>query len=1687
MKNVFIKSICNSRHFLRIAFLFAFSLSSVIAYAQQSQYTVDTYIWDMDHCSSVDITYENDGSVTLTPNLVEGWEIEKWDDDDSGDILGTGNTLNFTPVSDITVGVYVRSAQPSIQTNTVSIIINPSQGGKITYLGNDYFSTGSAIEFEIEQGLPVSLDAVALGNYDFRGWMGDGITGLRENPSYNFTPTGNVNITAYFEYQPQDRTVTVESNNENTGTVTFTYNNNSYTTYDHVTERSAFTLVPTPAPNYTLDHWTLNGQEITITNNTIVLPDNSEDRTYRAFFVRQDNNAMVNLVNSNDAVATVWAENVNVQTHLVVLGTPVHFNYEITNNNYFFMGWKNNLTNQVESTENDYVVVANADLSYTALFEHKPYTINTYVNPQGAPASIIVNAPARDDQGKYPAGCSASFSYELTGQTYRFVNWTDGNVTETGDEYSLSNIRDDHNVYANFVRQWTFDANNGGIADAEVEFHTDAVNHDGFYDEGSSFTVELIQTPEGKDFKCWVVNGQEVAEATNPEAFVVSLTNNTVVTPSFNDMYTLTLRNSLNAQDIAVSGAGSYVAGTSIEVSTSTNNSTYHFDGWYNGDQQLTDENTPSFNYTLNENTTLTAVYSNVALNYDLTVSVQGDGYVTRGTSEISGTTSIRQDTRVILVPHKGDGSRFMKWIVNGTDVAGDPNNDNSLDFYMSQNTNVVAVFAENSFYNVTIAMHPFDGVGVVEPCNNVCEVEAGSTLNLEATTLTEGYEFWGWIINNELVGRKYQNTLTLTNVNEDITLHVWFAPMNDEGSLNLLTYNEDSTVVTGIVQAYRNHVTSIVIPDNPRHIVQAIDDNAFQGCTSLESIYLQPTITSVGNHAFAQCPALTAIDLSSVTELGNGVFDGCSSLREVTLSDQLANLPEETFRNCSALQSINLPATVNAIGHRAFNGSNLYFINLPAALTTVGNQAFMGNANLRVVSINGPVESFGEDAFRGCTAISRTDFNGEFADWFGIEFANAYANPAARSRNLVINNVAISKVVVPEGVTDIKAFAFFNNNLIDSIVLSTSVQAIDSNAFYRNVNLKRIIINGNPNAIEVHEFAFENVNKDNVVVEVPCQYLPMAEWNGFTRIVGLGMPVLTLVQHPGGIVRFAEGDGIPACGSQEYTYHVVAQPSSKYSFISWSDGVVSTSRYITISEDKTLSAIFERKEILAISDTTYTFESTNAAMDWFSINNGDNEWVVDDAVARLGNKSLYVTKDNGATCSYFASNSPYAYTEIKLHNGLYRFSFNYKVGDVDLDKLSVALIPIEAGEEEDAYLHLDEVNPEGLPLYIGNLSNLYDENSWSDAYRLIDFGNEPEKDNQWYRLVFFWNVTSESNDDVADFAAAIDNVSFDWMDVKPSELNNLTTIVEAYSDDAEMGNAYVWNSQAPYTYTIPGTTVVVPIDEDVVKNNHRFTNLHINDEIWITAEPIDEHYRFVRWSDGNTQAHRQLDFKAIYGLNPVYYAYFEPVVETPHIYAEVESGAEDKGTAAIAFLNEIEVEQNIMRNMIEFVSDTTIVPDATYTFVLNLPQEKYAFMGWANANGDTLSKANPFELHYGQMSDKLDWSRDIHIFALMNELTPCSYDDNDFFSRNMPFGQFNFRGHDLDDVTVSNVEVSVRNGQIIVSEAAGIEVSLYDVNGRLLESKVENSQNIYFEVPTSGTYMLKVGDLLTRRVVVVR
>ncbi len=87
---------------------------------------------------------------------------------------------------------------------------------------------------------------------------------------------------------------------------------------------------------------------------------------------------------------------------------------------------------------------------------------------------------------------------------------------------------------------------------------------------------------------------------------------------------------------------------------------------------------------------------------------------------------------------------------------------------------------------------------------------------------------------------------------------------------------SKDFDIENGVLTKYTGSNGDVVIPEG----ITSIGDNAFSGCSSLESITLPEGVTSIGWGAFRDCSSLKSITLpEEVTSIGESAFSGCAHL----------------------------------------------------------------------------------------------------------------------------------------------------------------------------------------------------------------------------------------------------------------------------------------------------------------------------------------------------------------------------------------------------------------------------------------------------------------------------------------------------------------------------------------------------------------------------------------------------------------------------------------------------------------------------------------------------------------------------------------------------------------------------------------------------------------------------------------
>ncbi len=221
------------------------------------------------------------------------------------------------------------------------------------------------------------------------------------------------------------------------------------------------------------------------------------------------------------------------------------------------------------------------------------------------------------------------------------------------------------------------------------------------------------------------------------------------------------------------------------------------------------------------------------------------------------------------------------------------------------------------------------------------------------------------------------------------------------------LTISVKAGAVTGAMTNYTSSVSS---------------RSPFWGKSEIKIITIESGVTSIGDFAFYNCSGLTSITIpASVTSIGKHAFEACGRLTSITIPEGVTSIGSCVFMSCSGLTSVIIGAGVTSIGYSAFEAcSGLTSITIPASVTSIGDTVFLGCSGLTSIVVAPGNAKY--DSRNNCNAI--------------IE----------KSANILI--LGCKNTTIPDSVTSIDGYAFYNCSGLTNITISDGVISIGRSAF---------------------------------------------------------------------------------------------------------------------------------------------------------------------------------------------------------------------------------------------------------------------------------------------------------------------------------------------------------------------------------------------------------------------------------------------------------------------------------------------------------------------------------------------------------------------------------------------------------------------------------------------------------------
>lgn len=352
---------------------------------------------------------------------------------------------------------------------------------------------------------------------------------------------------------------------------------------------------------------------------------------------------------------------------------------------------------------------------------------------------------------------------------------------------------------------------------------------------------------------------------------------------------------------------------------------------------------------------------------------------------------------------------------------------------------------------------------------------------------------------------------------------------ISDEGKASL------SVVFPGFPAASVTELTipDVINCNGVDYPVTALESGCLQRHATLQKLVLGENVETIGASALQGCAALTEVQFdNALRTIDNMAFYQCSSLGNVTFNEGLDSIGAYVFWQNRAVKSVSLPASVRGIGPNPWGecsllekvevasdnkdytaiGGVLFDIDvttlichpcakynfetgmvytvpstvkvlmnnclranplmtecvLPEGLETIGAQVFLGCSNMSKLSIPSTVTSIGNDAFLllpKLTSFSVAEGNTSF------RYDNGMLLTADNSQ-LIYCLIAYPDMVIPEGVTSIKAKCFQQKSQLVNVSLPSTLKTIGANSFVSCENLETVKFNPGLQSIGDNAFA---------------------------------------------------------------------------------------------------------------------------------------------------------------------------------------------------------------------------------------------------------------------------------------------------------------------------------------------------------------------------------------------------------------------------------------------------------------------------------------------------------------------------------------------------------------------------------------------------------------------------------------
>lgn len=348
-------------------------------------------------------------------------------------------------------------------------------------------------------------------------------------------------------------------------------------------------------------------------------------------------------------------------------------------------------------------------------------------------------------------------------------------------------------------------------------------------------------------------------------------------------------------------------------------------------------------------------------------------------------------------------------------------------------------------------------------------------------------------------------------------------------------------------ITKYTGDMAEVEVPSKINgKTVKKIDYEAFANCTSLKEITIPESVTElcdteqlIGDSPFVNCTSLISINVSTnnnyycsengvlfnkdktkliqypvgktnkqytvpkgVTEIRDGAFIGCTSLTNLTISNSVNLIGVSAFWGCTSLTSVTITDSVTSVCVGAFEKCPIKEIIIADGSKNITSTMIVSK-DIESITIPDSVTSIGAYTFSSCSSLKRVNIT-DIAKWREISFSGCYNNPLYYAKNLYLNGELVTDLIIPDSVTRINAYAFYNCTSLTSVTISDSVTSVGNEAFY-NCPIDKIIITDGSKTVTSAMIVSKSI--ENIAIPNSVTSIGDSAFNGCTKLTSIIIP----------------------------------------------------------------------------------------------------------------------------------------------------------------------------------------------------------------------------------------------------------------------------------------------------------------------------------------------------------------------------------------------------------------------------------------------------------------------------------------------------------------------------------------------------------------------------------------------------